>query len=74
MVIDPSFRLQWGQAEARRALRDQLLMMLWNDGEPSSTFARALFDPAANEEPDRWPSLKEMADYQRSMSEAGRSV
>ncbi len=68
MVIDPSFRLQWGQADARRALRDQLLMMLWNDGEPSSTFARALFDPAANEEPDRWPSLKEMADHQRRMS------
>lgn len=69
LVIDPSFRPQWERADMRRALRDQLLMMLWDDSEPSSrTFARALFDPAANEKPDRWPSLTEMAAFQRSLS------
>lgn len=69
MVIDPSLRPLWEQADARRALRDELLMMLWKDSEPSSrTLACALFDPAAKEEPARWPSPAEMAAFQRSLS------
>lgn len=69
IVIDPSLRPQWESAPARRALRQELLLMLWRDSEPSSkVFARALLDPVNNERPDAWPSDAELTALQRSSS------
>ena len=69
LVIEPSLRPQWENAEARQILRQELVLMLWRDSEASSkVFARALFDPSNNERPEAWASETDMTALQRNVS------
>lgn len=66
--IAPEYRNLWESAEQRKALRNQMLLILARDAE-SRTLVRALFDPAAVNDPERWPKEAEIDDYLQEISD-----
>lgn len=66
--INKDFISAWKNPEQLRALRDQLLLILADDGEESSRkFVRPLYDPSVFDDPSEWPSESEMADHLRGL-------
>lgn len=66
--IAPEYRNLWESAEQRKALRNQMLLILARDAE-SRTLVRALFNAAAFNDPERWPTESEIDDYLQEISD-----
>lgn len=64
LAINKKFLDAWSSPTTLRALRDQLLLILAEDGEESSRkFVRPLFDPDVFDEPKKWPTDAEMVTH-----------
>lgn len=64
LAIDESVRKLWSSQDERRALRDQMLLMLLDDDHPDSQqFVKPLFDPQHLLDRDRWPSQESLDSY-----------
>lgn len=61
-AVTPTYKALWDSPEARKELRDEMLLMLGSDTE-FHAFVAPLLDPARFHSPEQWPNETEVSAY-----------